>query len=322
MDQPKIERMLRLMKLMSGNVDYSIDELASRLDMSWRTIYRYIDTFKAAGFAVARLPGGVFKLGKLPAKAPDFDRLIYFSEEEAYLVNSLLDRLDRGNALKANLKAKLAVIYQSTSIADFVDRRFMSANVEALSEAVKQKRKAVLKNYESGHSHTVRDRLVEPFGFTVDFADVWAYDLEDGRNKVFRISRVGEVEVLDDEWTSEAAHERQKMDIFRMSGSVGKRVRLLLSVLAKNLLVEEYPLAEKCLRPFQGELPSSVGLPSGWEDGREVWMLDTEVYDYAGVCRFCAGLGREVLVVGSPELSSYIGEFVRREFGNYFHSAE
>lgn len=55
MDQPKIERMLRLMRLLAGNVNYSIDELAVKLDMSYRTIYRYIDTFKEAGFAVVKL---------------------------------------------------------------------------------------------------------------------------------------------------------------------------------------------------------------------------------------------------------------------------
>ena len=30
MDQPKIERMLRLMKMMSGNTNYTIDELAEK----------------------------------------------------------------------------------------------------------------------------------------------------------------------------------------------------------------------------------------------------------------------------------------------------
>ena len=48
MDQPKIERLLRLMKMMSGSVNYSIDELSDKLEMSPRTIYRYIDTFKNA----------------------------------------------------------------------------------------------------------------------------------------------------------------------------------------------------------------------------------------------------------------------------------
>lgn len=52
MDQPKIERLLRLMKMLSSNVNYTIGELAKKLGMSPRTIYRYIDTFKNAGFTV------------------------------------------------------------------------------------------------------------------------------------------------------------------------------------------------------------------------------------------------------------------------------
>ena len=52
MDQPKVERMLRLMKLMSGEINYSIEELSEQLGLSGRTIYRYIDTFKQAGFVV------------------------------------------------------------------------------------------------------------------------------------------------------------------------------------------------------------------------------------------------------------------------------
>ena len=58
MDQPKIERVLRLMQLLSGSRRYTIEELAERLDMSARTIYRYIDTFKAVGYVV-RKEGGV-----------------------------------------------------------------------------------------------------------------------------------------------------------------------------------------------------------------------------------------------------------------------
>ena len=52
MDQPKISRMLRLIVLLSGNRIYTVDELAEELKTSQRTIYRYIDTFKEAGFAV------------------------------------------------------------------------------------------------------------------------------------------------------------------------------------------------------------------------------------------------------------------------------
>ena len=50
MDQPKLERLLRLMKLLTANTTYDIDQLAERLQMSRRTVYRYIDTFREAGF--------------------------------------------------------------------------------------------------------------------------------------------------------------------------------------------------------------------------------------------------------------------------------
>ncbi len=38
MDQPKIERVLRLMRLMSGTRLYTIEELAERLETSPRSI--------------------------------------------------------------------------------------------------------------------------------------------------------------------------------------------------------------------------------------------------------------------------------------------
>lgn len=100
MDKPKIERLLRLMKLMSGSINDTVDELSERLDMSERTIYRYIDTFKGAGFAVTRVSPYVYKLEKVPRSMPSLDKLLYFSEEEAYLVNSLIDALVPTNALK------------------------------------------------------------------------------------------------------------------------------------------------------------------------------------------------------------------------------
>ena len=52
MEQPRVERVFRLMRLMTGNVYFTVEELAEKLDTSYRSIYRYIDTFKELGFAV------------------------------------------------------------------------------------------------------------------------------------------------------------------------------------------------------------------------------------------------------------------------------
>ena len=295
MDQPKIERMLRLMRLLAGNTNYTIDELAEKLDMSYRTIYRYIDTFKSSGFAVSKLYGNVYKLGKMPKRAPDFEKLIYFSEEEAYIVNSLIDNLDQTNNIKVNLKRKLATIYNSTSIAEYIDKKSNSANIRALSEAIKNKQKVRLKDYESAKSETVKDRLVEPFAFSTNLIDVWAYDVRDLHNKVFKISRIGEVETLDEDWEFEGSHRRYSTDVFRMSGKSAKTVKLRLGLRAKNLLLEEYPLAAKDLT----------------RNGRH-WILETGVYDYAGVCRFYLGLAEDIEIVDSPELEDYVQDYARK----------
>ena len=289
-----MERLLRLMKYMSGNVNYSVEQLSQKLDMSERTIYRYIDTFKAAGFVVTKLYGNTYKLGKMPKGSIDLDKLIYFSEEEAYLVNSLINSLDQSNSLRSNLKDKLSAIYCSTSIADYVDRRSNAAHVEALGEAIKAKTKVYLKAYESGNSHSIRDRYIEPYGFTTDYIDVCAYDLEDGKNKIFKVSRIGEVEVLDEPWTEEKKHKAQGRDIFRMSGKKATTVKLQLSVRAKNLLFEEYPLA-----------------PEFTHREGNFWILEAPIYDLAGVCRFYMGLSHEIKIIDSPEFREYVRKYIK-----------
>jgi len=287
--------MLRLMKLMSGPVNYSVNELAEKLDTSYRSIYRYIDTFKSAGYVVEKIGNSnVYKLLSVPEELPDFNKLVYFSEEEAWLVNGLIDRLDPTNKLKVNLKQKLSVIYDSTRIADWVDNKSNAANIQQLGKAIQFGRQAVLKNYESGHSHTVRDRLVEPFAFTVNQIEVWCYDLEDNANKLFKVSRIGEVEVLDKLWEKDSQHKKRGMDVFGMSGESSYHVVLKMSVLAKNLLLEEYPLAERDVR----------------KEG-EGWILDTVVYNLKGVCRFYVGLASDCSIVESEPLKRYVREFVR-----------
>ena len=294
MDQPKIERLLRLMKLMSGSSYYTMQDLQDTLEMSERTIYRYIDTFKAAGFAVEKIRGNVPRLiTTRRTAAPDISKLVYFSEEEAYIVNRLIDSLDNTNTLKQGLHRKLAAIYDATTIGNYVDKKSNSANIQALYEAAKDKVQVILKKYESSHSGDIRDRLVEPFAFTTNYVDVWAYDPADGKNKRFKIARIDEVEVLDVPWAAEAAHNSSEIDVFRMSSPARYHVRLQLTLQAKNLLVEEYPLAEKCIR----------------KNGN-AYVFDADVCALEGVGRFVIGLASDVVILEGEELKEYIRKYV------------
>lgn len=293
MDQPKIERMLRLMKMMSGNTNYTIEELASKLGMSYRSVYRYIDTFKASGFVIEKLQKNVYKVGKMPRSHVDMSKLIYFSEEEAYLVNSMIDGLHPTNQLKIDLKKKLSAIYSCTSIANYVHSEDTVSNIQELEKAVREKKKVILKAYESANSKGVSDRFVEPFEFTTNCIDIWGYDLEKKECRVFKISRISSVVILEDYWTNEDKHQKSKTDCFRMSSFEQTPVKLELSLRAKNLLLEEYPLAQADLKEIDGK-----------------WILDTMVSNMAGVGRFVIGLADEVKIIDSPALVEYIKDFV------------
>ena len=162
MDQPKIERLLRLMKMMTGSTRYTVEELAERLDTSYRSIYRYIDTFKDVGFVVHKEGNGVYRLGKESPYFKDISQLVHFTDEEAHIVNQLIGALDDTNMLKQNLRRKLSSIYNCTSLANSIVRGKNAENVNNIIEAIESRRQVVLHGYSSSHTGSKRDRLVEP----------------------------------------------------------------------------------------------------------------------------------------------------------------
>ena len=292
MDQPKLERMLRLMKLMTGNVNYTVNDLAERLDTSYRSIYRYIETFKDAGFVVQKLEGGVYKLGKESRYFKEISQLVHFTDEEAHIVNQLIEALDDTNSLKQNLRKKLTTVYNCTSMASSIVRGKNASNVNRILEAIESRSQVVLVDYASSHTGVVRNRLVEPFGFTTNYVQAWCYEPESGMNKLFKVSRIGSVERLDVEWQHEAQHTEGYIDIFRMTGFEQHNVTLKLGMLSRNLLIEEYPLAERDVTPLDDKH----------------WLLDTKVCNYLGIGRFVMGLMDDIDIVDSPEFKRYINK--------------
>ncbi|MBR2326011.1 MAG: WYL domain-containing protein [Alistipes sp.] len=288
MEQPKIERVLRLMKMMTGSNRYTVEELAERLDTSPRSIYRYIDTFKEVGFVVHKEECGIYRLGKESRYFKDISQLIHFTDEEAHIVNQLIGALDDTNALKQNLRRKLSSVYNCTSMANSIVKGKNAENINHLIEAIEEHRQVVLHDYSSSHTGT-RNRKVEPISFTTNYVQIWCYDTDDGLTKLFNTARIGSVELLDTEWESEAKHRRGYIDIFRVSGFEQHPVQLRLGSLSHNLLVEEYPLSERDLREENG-----------------AWILDTKVCDYRGVGRFVLGLADDIEVLGSSEFKEYL----------------
>ena len=180
------------MKLLTANTTYNVDQLAERLQMSRRTVYRYIDTFREAGFVIKK-SGDCIRLDKESPHFRDISQLVHFTEEEAVILKNAIENIDDTNMLKQNLKRKLYSVYDNKTLADTVVRGKNAPNIRRLIEAIEQERQAVLHGYLSAHGGGVRDRRVEPFAFTTNYVQVWCYDLESHTNKLFKTSRIGSV---------------------------------------------------------------------------------------------------------------------------------
>ena len=298
MDQPKIERLLRLMKMLTANVEYSVDDIAARLDMSRRTIYRYIDTFRDAGFVIKKR-GNCIRLDKESPHFKDISQLVHFTEEEAVIQRRAIESIDDTNLLKQNLKRKLYSVYDSGTLADTIVKGQNSSNVHSLIEAIENHKQVILHNYQS--SHSVRDRIVEPFAFTTNYVNVWCYDIDDNCCKIFKTARIGSVELSDIEWQHREQHKENFIDIFRMIASSDSEliaVKLKLGRLSYNLLMEEYPLAERYISTLD----------------KDHWLLNTQVANLQGVGRFVIGLMDDIEIIESPELKDYISTYIKQYF--------
>ena len=294
MDQPKIERLLRLMKMLTANVEYSVDDIAERLDMSRRTIYRYIDTFRDAGFVIKK-SGNYIRLDKESPHFKDISQLVHFTEEEAVILRRAIESIDDTNLLKQNLKRKLYSVYDSKTLADTIVKGQNSSNVHSLIEAIENKEQVILHNYQS--SRSIRDRRVEPFAFTTNYVNVWCYDIEADSCKIFKTARIGKVELCGTEWQYSNKHKEDFIDIFRMSCKAGQSlipVKLRLGHLSYNLLMEEYPLSEKYISQI--------------DDNH--WLLDTKVANLQGIGRFTIGLLDDIEIIESTELKEYISNYI------------
>ena len=294
-DQAKITKLLRLMKLLTGNVSRTIDSLAKELGITPRTVYRYIETIREAGFVVNKLYGNVYAMGKVARGLSDFNKLIYFTEEEAYITARLIEGIDNNNVLKRDLQRKLACVYDSTSIANYIGNAANADNVEALVDAIKHKKQVVLKQYESAHSNEAKDRLVEPIEFTANMIDIWAYDVENAEPRMFKVTRIHSVEETDTGWEFQAKHKVPKPDVFRMTGKINEKIVLQLNTRAKSLLLEEFPLAEKDLKR---------------EDGK--WILRTTIHSLEGAGRFVIGLAADIKILEGDALKKYIQNYQKK----------
>lgn len=301
MEHASIYRIFRMLEMLGSNVDYTTPELTKRLDVCERSTYRYIETLKLAGCTIIKKDKNIHKLVKIPSEGIKLEELVLISSEEAFLIHRMLRSIAGECPLVYNLELKLAAIFDAICITEIVGNKSASENIKELKKAINNHERVVLMNYESGHTMQISNREVEPYAFSTNYADVYAYEIATGKNKIFKVCRIGWVKPTCYLWEHEEQHEVISPDCFRMNGKESTLVTLKMTLMAKNLLIEEYPLSARDLT---------------YEDG--YWWLRTNVKSMAGVGRFYLGLSDQIEILNSPELVSYIREHVKKNLTVFF----
>lgn len=288
--QAKILRVFKLIALLKGG-HFTIAQLASRLDMNRRSIYRYLKLLEAIDFNVDK----------------DFhDRYFIFSSEdegakseftidEMNVLKQLVKSEISRNALKASLLKKLSLNSEMDAMPNLIIKARNGKMVELLSQAIKNKKQVLLASYHSANSSDVRDRLVEPITFGDDYQTVLALDVKDKTSKQFKLERIGEVLVRTENFQHEKFHQTNTPDIFGMTGTTTTLITLRLKMRGYLLLREEFPQAI----PYLEKL----------EDGE--YQFYGPVKSFEGVSRFVLGLAGEVKVEGPAEYKEFVREKVR-----------
>lgn len=286
-DQPKIQRLLRLLLLLSGNKVYKLNEIALKLQIHERTVYRYISSFETAGLLVLHENGYRLATGNPHTKA--INRPFHFSEEEAYILYQLLTEAKGGNIVREKLVRKLHSLYDFKVLASLAGKTGLE-HINALKTAMQDQKQVTLKGYRSSNSQTIQDRRVEAFEFLPEYQGVWCFDLVDKSNKQFLVSRITEVVIQKTGWQYTQHHRIPFTDAFGMSAEApAVTIKLQLNLKACNPLLEEHPKAKQYLQPAGNE-----------------YKVDIPVADYHGVGRFVLGLPGDVQVIAPVAFKRFL----------------
>ncbi|MCI6294854.1 MAG: WYL domain-containing protein [Bacteroidales bacterium] len=289
MELEKFARQLKLMLLLTQNRLLSIEEICNRVSMSRRSVYRYIDAFKSMGFVVKK-EGTRYRLDH---SSPFFSEIvtgIQFTEAEGVALSQILNSVYNNSAEVRALREKLSNLYNPDILSRHGVDSTLAQNISRIFQAIKEERVVLLRDYNSPSSGQVSNRIVEPYLFINENAEVRCYELSTKMNKTFKVSRCADVELLDLLWSHKEEHMPFYSDLFGFTGDTRLPVSILLGQLSTSVLLEEYPDAQRqmSLQP----------------DGRQ--LLKTEVCSYVGIARFVLGLYDDIEVVDSPEFKEYL----------------
>lgn len=282
--QAKLMRVLELIALLKGK-GKNIGEMAAKFDMSERSIYRYLNLLEAVGFVIDK----DFHNRYFIFTSDDEPGSTNFTIDETNILKELIKKGAFDSPMRNSLIKKLSLNSDLDDMPKVVIKLRVGQMIEKISEAIKNKKQVVLKNYHSANSNEIKDRLVEPFQFGTDYHTIIALDTNDKKCKQFKLERIGEVMEMKKKFQFENLHKKVVSDIFGFTGDANTWITLQLTLRSYLLLREEFPL--------------SIPYTEKTTDG---YTFHGPVTNYDGVGRFVLGLMDEVEIKAPKTFQQFI----------------
>lgn len=274
-NQNRILRVFKLITLLKTIPAKSIKRLASTLEISERSCYRYLDLLDELGFEVSKDENNKFSLKADQIVDP-------FTKEESHLIQEVLTISVKNNPLVKSIKAKLPSLEETNILANNIVNGHLSKLVAQINEAILKKTQIIIHKYQSANTESITDRLVEPVGFTDNYGFLCAFEIESNQNKYFKVERMGRVELLDVKYKFESLHKLYKPDVFGFNDSGEKfNVKLRLSMRAQLWIKDDYPETSTYLKDL----------------GNGYWLLEVEVFNMEPVNRILRSMPDDIQLI-------------------------
>jgi len=284
-------KQLLVLEMLLSNQDKTLTEICDEVEISRRTFFRYIETFRDAGFEILS-HNQIFSVGIDSTFIQRLGDTIFFSQEEMQFICSCIMENKKSSYAAHSLKNKLRRTYGIDVEAESLMEQVEENKVAKLADAISRKKMVVLEKYFSPNSQTRTDRLVEPYRIMPQRGEVRCFEVESKKCKTFKVARINKVNILNDDWKFKSEHTHYATDIFGFSGEKEMTVKLRLGFLARRLLMEEYGVTTNYF----------------YQEDEKHWIYSCHVCNFQGIGRFVLGLANDIDVIENEDFKQYLCE--------------
>ncbi len=279
----KLYRVFKLIQILNTPPRKTVKQLMPILDCSNSEVYRLLNLLESLGYPI--------ETDHLHRKFLQFSfdkkDKHNFEPDELFYLQEVLQQYAGNSPLASNILRKFDRNLTLIPLADALPHLHTTRMIQLAKRGIDTGKCLRLYNYRSLTSEKTRNRIIEPLDITQDRNYLIGWDKEVDDQRQFKIIRIQDIDIIEE--LVNPNRIASPMDLFGLTGTEWLPVRMELSDLAHNLLVEEYPYSTQYIRS---------------SNGRNIF--DGMVRNWKGIGRFVLGLPGEIKIISPDSFKMYL----------------